>query len=150
MPTRWRSIRTLVTFTFDPNTPAGQGTGITGVQVFLDDPDQGGIAIGEVTTTTSANPTNDESFCVGLCVLLAVLIKSIAHDKTTAEPLIVGVATVANAIEDCQDTRRQASGWLVLREIRGVNDAAHVPQCWNLKIVRLEQDFECATTTAVR
>ena len=70
---------------------------------------------------------------------MAVLIKSVAHDKTTAEPFMVGVAPVANSIEDCQDARRQAGGWLVLGEIRGVNDAAHVPQCWILKIVRLEQ-----------
>ena len=37
-------------FAFDPNTPAGMGSGLKGVQVFLDDPDQGGIAVGEATT----------------------------------------------------------------------------------------------------
>ena len=42
-------------FAFDPNTPAGQGSGITGVQIFLDDPDQGGIAVGEATTSTNSN-----------------------------------------------------------------------------------------------
>jgi hypothetical protein len=47
-------------FAFDPNAPVGQGSGISGVQVFLDDPDQGGIAIGQATasTTTTGSAAN--------------------------------------------------------------------------------------------
>jgi len=45
-------------FAFDPNTPAGQGGGVKGVQVFLDDPDQGGIAVGETTTGVSGAAVN--------------------------------------------------------------------------------------------
>src|SRR5258708_28405949 len=41
-------------FAFDPNTPAGQGGGVKGVQVFLDDPDQGGIPVGAATASASA------------------------------------------------------------------------------------------------
>jgi hypothetical protein len=41
-------------FAFDPNTPTGQRSGIKGVQVFLDDPDQGGIPVGEATTGAGA------------------------------------------------------------------------------------------------
>jgi hypothetical protein len=41
-------------FAFDPNTPAGQGAGVKGVQVFLDDPDQGGIRVGEATASATA------------------------------------------------------------------------------------------------
>jgi hypothetical protein len=61
-------------------------------------------------------------------MLLAVLIRGIAHHKTAREPFSVGVATVADAIENGQDTSRQAGGWFVLGEVRGVNDPAHVPQ----------------------
>jgi hypothetical protein len=49
-------------FAFDPNTPAGQGSGIKGVQVFLDDPDQGGIAVGEAATGASAGGTAANQF----------------------------------------------------------------------------------------
>jgi hypothetical protein len=48
-------------FAFDPNTPNGQGSGISGIQVFLDDPDQGGVAIGQATastSTTTSSPAN--------------------------------------------------------------------------------------------
>jgi hypothetical protein len=36
----------LAGFTFDPTATAGQGTGITSIQVFLDDPNLGGPVIG--------------------------------------------------------------------------------------------------------
>jgi hypothetical protein len=38
-------------FAFDPTTGSGQGSGITGVQVFLDDPNQGGAIVGGATTS---------------------------------------------------------------------------------------------------
>jgi hypothetical protein len=44
-------------FAFDPNSAAAQGSGIAGVQVFLDDPDQGGIFLGEATTSVTASTT---------------------------------------------------------------------------------------------
>jgi hypothetical protein len=38
-------------FALDPLVAADQGTGITGLQVFMDDPNQGGSAIGSVVPT---------------------------------------------------------------------------------------------------
>jgi hypothetical protein len=35
-------------FTFDPTARTTQGSGINSVQVFLDDPNQGGSVVGEV------------------------------------------------------------------------------------------------------
>src|SRR5438067_4317061 len=53
-------------FAFDANTPTGQGSGITGVQVFLDDPDQGGIALGEAATSGSSIATGTPANQFGL------------------------------------------------------------------------------------
>jgi hypothetical protein len=44
-------------FAFDPTASASQGSGITSVQVFLDDPNQGGAVIGEATTAPSTTGT---------------------------------------------------------------------------------------------
>ena len=45
---------------------------------------------------------------VGVSMLLAVLIQSIAYHKTAREPFIVGVASVADSIENCQHASGQA------------------------------------------
>jgi hypothetical protein len=42
-------------FTFDPTAPTTQGSGISSVQVFLDDPNQGGSVVGEVSATSPAS-----------------------------------------------------------------------------------------------
>jgi hypothetical protein len=47
-------------FAFDPNASTSQGSGISGVQVFLDDPDQGGIAVGQATTSTNPGSTANQ------------------------------------------------------------------------------------------
>jgi hypothetical protein len=41
-------------FAFDPTAAANQGSGISSVQVFLDDPNQGGSVVGEVSATPDA------------------------------------------------------------------------------------------------
>jgi hypothetical protein len=42
-------------FAFDPTVGAGQGTGISGVQVFLDDPNQGGSQIGGANSSAGTS-----------------------------------------------------------------------------------------------
>jgi hypothetical protein len=44
-------------FALDPTAAAGQGTGITNIQVFLDDPNQGGSVIGGAGTGSGASAT---------------------------------------------------------------------------------------------
>jgi hypothetical protein len=43
-------------FAFDPTTGPTAGSGITSVQVFLDDPNQGGSIVGEARADSSASP----------------------------------------------------------------------------------------------
>ncbi len=49
-------------FAFDPLATQGQGAGISGVQVFLGDPDLGGMVLGSVDNTTSANSASSDAF----------------------------------------------------------------------------------------
>src|SRR5438874_7819988 len=93
----------------------------------------------------------DSSFvAVGVLVLLAVLIQGIAHHESAGESFVVGVGAVANSIKNREDAGSQTSGWLVLGQIGGVNDAAHVRQRWIVERIGFQQDLECAPTAAMR
>lgn len=63
----------------------------------------------EVPPSDSGACARPQSFvAVVVAVLLAVLVQSIADDETAHQTFIVGVASIANAIENCQNTRCQA------------------------------------------